>query len=173
VLAPEIKQHTVAVQARKEGIIVSLREVGFFDSGSSAVRPSAMSAVDRLAGVVAPRPEDLRIEGHTDNVPIHNAHFPSNWELSTARATEVVKLFIFRYHVMPSRLSAAGYAEFHPMDDNSTLEGRARNRRIDIVILNPVLVEKSPLSPDPAENPPPGPAPNEATPRTGARPPGP
>jgi chemotaxis protein MotB len=173
VLAPEIKQHTVAVQARKEGIIVSLREVGFFDSGSSSLRPSAMNAVDRLAGVVAPRSEDLRIEGHTDNVPIHNVHFPSNWELSTARATEFVKLFIFRYHVTPSRLSAAGYAEFHPMDGNSTAEGRARNRRIDIVILNPVLVEKSPLSPDPPENPPSDPTPSEATPSTGAGPPGP
>jgi len=87
---------------------------------------------DRLAAVVAPRTENLRIEGHTDNVPIHNGHFPSNWELSTARATELVKLFIFRYRIMPTRLSAAGYAEFHPMDDNATAEGRARNRRIDM-----------------------------------------
>ena len=131
-LAPEIKERTVAVQARKEGVIVSLREVGFFDSGSANLRPSAMNAVDRLAAVVAPRTENLRIEGHTDNVPIHNGHFPSNWELSTARATELVKLFIFRYRIMPTRLSAAGYAEFHPMDDNATAEGRARNRRIDM-----------------------------------------
>jgi len=169
VLAPEIKERTVAVQARKEGLIVSLREVGFFDSGSAALRPSAMNAVDRLAGVVAPRGENLRIEGHTDNVPIHNEHFPSNWELSTARATELVKLFIFRYRVMPSRLSAAGYAEFHPMDDNATPEGRARNRRIDIVILNPVLVDKSPL-PAPAVNPLSGPAADVSTPSPGPRP---
>ena len=168
-LSPEIKERTVAVQARKEGVIVSLREVGFFDSGSATLRPSAMNAVDRLAGVVAPRAENLRIEGHTDNVPIHNGHFPSNWELSTARATELVKLFIFRYRIMPTRLSAAGYAEFHPTDDNATAEGRARNRRIDIVILNPVLVEKTPL-PGPAVNPLSGPASSVSTPSTGARP---
>jgi chemotaxis protein MotB len=169
-LAPEIKQRTVAVQTRKEGVIVSLREVGFFDSGSATLRPSAMNAVDRLAGVVVPRGENLRIEGHTDNVPIHNARFPSNWELSTARATELVELFIYRYHVMPARLSAAGYAEFHPMDNNATPEGRARNRRIDIVILNPVLVEKSPiLSTGPAVNPLSGPAPSAPPPGSGVR----
>lgn len=173
-LAPEIRQRTVAVQARKEGVIVSLREIGFFDSGSATLRPSAMNAVDRLAAVIAPRAENLRIEGHTDNVPIHNGHFPSNWELSTARATEMVELFIYRYHVMPTRLSAAGYAEFHPMGDNATAEGRARNRRIDIVILNPVLVEKSPLlSSAPAVNPLSGPDRSETTPSTGARPNGP
>jgi chemotaxis protein MotB len=174
VLAPEIKDRVVDVQARKEGIVVSLREMGFYDSGSVTMLPSAMNAIDRLAGVVAPRTENLRIEGHTDNVPIHNAHFPSNWELSTARATELVQLFIFRYHVMPSRLSAAGYAEFHPVADNSTAEGRSHNRRIDIVILNPQLVDRSPiLSPGPAVNPLTGPASTQPTPSSGARPQGP
>lgn len=169
-LAPEIKESVVDVQARKEGVIVSLREMGFYDSGSATMKPSAMGAVDRLAGVVAPRSENLRIEGHTDNVPIHNAHFPSNWELSTARATELVQLFIYRYHVMPSRLSAAGFAEFHPVDDNSTAEGRSHNRRIDIVILNPMLVDRSPiLSQGPAVNPLSGPATVKPTPSSGAR----
>jgi len=170
VLAPEIKDHTVDVQARKEGIVV-LRKLGFFDSGSATMLPSGMDAVDRLAGVIAPRGENLRIEGHTDNVPIHNAHFPSNWELSTARATELVQLFIYRHHVMPSRLSAAGYAEFHPVADNSTPEGRSHNRRIDIVILNPLLTNRSPiLSPGPAVNPLSGPVIAKPTPSTGARP---
>lgn len=170
VLAPEIKESVVDVQARKEGVIVSLREMGFYDSGSATMKPSAMGAVDRLASVVAPRAENLRIEGHTDNVPIHNAHFPSNWELSTARATELVQLFIYRHHVMPSRLSAAGFAEFHPVDDNSTAEGRSHNRRIDIVILNPMLVDRSPiLSQGPAVNPLSGPAPVKPTPSPGAR----
>jgi chemotaxis protein MotB len=154
VLAPEMKDHTVDVQARKEGLVVSLRELGFFNSGSATMLPSGMNALDRLARVITPRAENLRIEGHTDNVPIHNAHFPSNWELSTARATELVQLFIYRYHVMPSRLSAAGYAEFHPVADNSTPEGRSQNRRIDIVILNPSLTNRSSiLSPGPAVNP--------------------
>ena len=167
-LAPEIKDRVVAVQRRKEGVVVSLREVGFFTSGSATLLPSATNAVDRLAAVIAPRGESLRIEGHTDNVPIHTSQFPSNWELSTARATELVQLFIFRYHVMPARLSAAGYAEFHPVDSNVTVEGRAHNRRIDIVILNPVLVDKSPL-PAPAVNPLSAPDTSVAPPSTGAR----
>lgn len=173
-LAPEIKERFVDIQARKEGVIVSLREMGFYDSGSAAMRPSALGAVDRLAKVLVPRAESLRIEGHTDNIPIHNAHFPSNWELSTARATELVQLFIFRYHVMPSRLSAAGYAEFHPVDDNATPEGRSHNRRIDIVILNPILVDRSPiLSPGPAVNPLTTPDSSNPSPSSGARPQGP
>ena len=79
----------------------------------------------------------LRIEGHTDNVPIHNAQFHSNWELSTARATELIEMFITRYHFSPERLAAAGYAEYHPVDTNDTAEGRAHNRRVDIVVLKP------------------------------------
>lgn len=150
-LAPEIKSHIVAIKPKKEGLVVSLREMGFYESGSSSMRASSVESVDRLAKVVVPRTENLRIEGHTDNMPIHNSHFPSNWELSTARSTELVRMFIVRYHVEPNRLSAAGFAEFHPVDDNGTPEGRARNRRIDIVILNPALQERSPFAtPSPA-----------------------
>jgi len=79
VLAPEIKNRTVDVEARKEGIIVSLREMGFYESGSATMLPGAMNAVDRMAAVIAPRGENLRIEGHTDNVPIQTAKLPSNW----------------------------------------------------------------------------------------------
>jgi chemotaxis protein MotB len=170
VLAPEIKDRTVELQLRKEGLVVSLRELGFFDSGSATMLASGLNALDRLADVIVPRGESLRIEGHTDNVPIHNAHFPSNWELSTARATELVQLFIYRYHVMPARLSAAGYAEFHPVADNSTAEGRSHNRRIDIVVLNPLLSNRSPiLSPGPAVNPLSGPVHSKPMPSTGAQ----
>ena len=149
-LAPEIKSHVVDIKPKKEGLVVSLREMGFYESGSSTMRASSVEAVDRLAKVIIPRTENLRIEGHTDNIPIHNSHFPSNWELSTARSTELVRMFIVRYHVEPNRLSAAGFAEFHPVDDNDTPEGRARNRRIDIVILNPALQEKSPFATPPS-----------------------
>lgn len=146
VLAPEIQRKVVDIKSHKEGLIISLREIGFYESGSATIRPSAMGAVDRLAAVIAPRGEAMRIEGHTDNVPIHNLQFPSNWELSTARATNLIKLFLTRYQMEPARLSAAGFAEFHPVDSNDTLDGRARNRRIDIVILNPLAGEKSPFS---------------------------
>ena len=141
-LAPEIHNRVVDVKARKEGLIVSLREIGFYESGSAAMRRSSTGAIDRLAAVLSTRSENMRIEGHTDNVPIHNRNFDSNWELSTARATELVKLFIYRYHMEPSRLSASGFAEFRPVGDNATTEGRAINRRIDIIILNPVVNER-------------------------------
>ena len=145
VLAPEIQKRVVDIKLHKEGLIVSLREMGFYESGSATMRPSAMGAIDRLAAVLSPRGEAIRIEGHTDNMPIHTAHFPSNWELSTARATELGKLLIYQYHFEPLRLSAAGYAEFHPVADNDTADGRARNRRIDLVILNPAIGEKTPF----------------------------
>ncbi len=136
-LAPEIKNKVVDVHAKREGLVVSLREVGFYESGVAAMRESSRGAVDRLAAVLSSRSEFLRIEGHTDDVPIHNKHFDSNWELSSGRATELIKLFVERYRFAPIRLSAAGYAEFHPVAPNDTPEGRARNRRVDVVILNP------------------------------------
>jgi chemotaxis protein MotB len=141
-LAPEIGKHTVAIQQRREGVVVSLREIGFYESGSANLRPSSRQAVDRLAAVLRAHTEGLRIEGHSDNQPIHNARFDSNWELSTARAADLVKLFITRYHFDPTRLAASGYAEFHPVSPNDTPEGRARNRRVDIVILNPPQPER-------------------------------
>ena len=115
--------------------------MGFFDSASATIRPDAMDAITRLAEILRDRPENLRVEGHTDNVPIHNAKFASNWELSTARATEMIRLLIMRYDLPASRLSAAGYAEFHPAATNLTIEGRAQNRRLDIVILAPTHSE--------------------------------
>ena len=136
-LAPEIKRHVVEIKPTREGLVVSLREMGFYESGSALMRPSSRGAVDRLAAILGPRTESLRIEGHTDNIPIHNSQYASNWELSTARASELIKLFVERYHFNPVRLSAAGYGEFHPVASNDTAEGRARNRRVDIVILNP------------------------------------
>jgi chemotaxis protein MotB len=138
VLAPEIKKHVVELKMRRDGLVVSLREIGFYESGSSTLRASSADSIERLAGVLKRRKESLRIEGHTDNVPIHNEHFASNWELSTARASDLVKVFIVDYGFDPSRLSAAGYAEFHPVAANDTADGRAKNRRIDVVILNQV-----------------------------------
>jgi chemotaxis protein MotB len=151
-LAPEIDKHTVEVQARREGIIVSLREIGFYESGSANLRASSKEAIDRLASVLRAHTEGLRIEGHSDNQPIHNARFDSNWELSTARAADLVKLFITQYHFDPYRLSASGYAEFHPVSPNNIPEGRARNRRVDVVILNPPQPERftPDISPAPA-----------------------
>jgi chemotaxis protein MotB len=135
-LQHEIDIHTVALHRETEGLVISLREFGFFDSGSAAVKPSALPALDRIASILAVRICRLRIEGHTDNVPIHTAQMTSNWELSTARSTELVRLLIQRYGFPPGRLSAAGYAEYHPIASNNTPQGRAQNRRVDVVILS-------------------------------------
>jgi chemotaxis protein MotB len=135
-LQHELAVHTVALHRESEGLVISLREFGFFDSGSAALKPSALPALDRIASILAVRTCRLRIEGHTDNVPIHTAQMASNWELSTARSTELVRLLIQRYRFSPERLSAAGYAEYHPIASNDTPQGRAQNRRVDLVILS-------------------------------------
>jgi chemotaxis protein MotB len=100
-----------------------------------------LDAISRLAAVLKQRPENLRIEGHTDNIPIHTARFASNWELSTTRATELIQLLILKYGIPPSHLSAAGYGEFHPVASNDSADGRAQNRRLDVVILAPFQPE--------------------------------
>jgi chemotaxis protein MotB len=131
----EIERNEVSMSMRPDGLTISLKEIGFFDSGTATIRPDALDAISRLAAVLKQRPENLRIEGHTDDVPIHNSRFASNWELSASRATEMIRLLITRSGLGPERLSAAGYAEFHPIATNSTAAGRGQNRRVDIVVL--------------------------------------
>jgi chemotaxis protein MotB len=149
-LQHEIDIHTVALHRETEGLVISLREFGFFDSGSAALKPSALPALDRIASILAVRICRLRIEGHTDNVPIHTAQMASNWELSTARSTELVRLLIQRYSFPPERLSAAGYAEYHPLASNNTAQGRAQNRRVDVVILSEHVARNSAIAAKPS-----------------------
>jgi chemotaxis protein MotB len=131
----EIAMRQVSLRRETDGLVISLREFGFFASGSASIKPQALPALDRIASILAIRTCRLRIEGHTDNIPIHTAQMPSNWELSTARATELIRLLIVRHRFSPERLSAAGYAEYYPVASNLTAEGRAQNRRVDIVIV--------------------------------------
>ncbi|MGA8142580.1 MAG: response regulator [Candidatus Acidiferrales bacterium] len=153
-LAAQIGKQTVSVTPTKEGIVVSLREVGFFDSGSTSLRPEAEPTLADFVNVIGPLRIRVRIEGHTDNVPIHNNRFASNWELSTSRATEIIKLLITKYGIAPLRLSASGYSEFYPVATNATPEGRAMNRRIDLVILNSQSDMAPPVPVKPVPNPP-------------------
>jgi len=154
-LAIEIKRGEVAIKVGREGLVVSLREVGFFDSGSADVKLKSEPSVARIAQVLERGQYLIRIEGHTDNIPIHTSRFASNWELSTSRATEVAKLFITRYEFPPERLSAAGFAEFHPVAPNDTAEGRALNRRVDIVVVEASKTQHSGLGSIEPINPPP------------------
>jgi len=142
-LASEIKKNEVAVTVGADGLVVSLREIGFFDSGSAKIRETSLSAFSRIAWLLAERPDRVRIEGHTDNKPIHNAQFSDNWDLSTSRATELVRLLIVKYEFAPERLSAAGYAEYHPVNSNDNPEARAQNRRVDVVILGRTSMKRA------------------------------
>ncbi|MGA9392573.1 MAG: response regulator [Candidatus Sulfotelmatobacter sp.] len=132
----EIALHQVSLYRETDGLVVSLQEFGFFESGSASIKPQSVPALDRIASILAIRTCRLRIEGHTDNIPIHTAQMASNWELSTARATELIRVLIVGHRFAPERLSAAGYAEYHPIASNLTAQGRAQNRRVDIVILS-------------------------------------
>jgi chemotaxis protein MotB len=134
-LSDQVATHTVSIKMGRDGLVISLREAGFFDSGSATPKPETLPILRQIAARLGATPYDLRIEGHTDNVPIHNGEFDSNWELSSARATHIARLILDRKLIAPDRISAAGYAEFHPVAANDTPEGRAENRRIDLVVL--------------------------------------
>lgn len=141
-LAPEIARQEVAVHQDADGLVISLREVGFFDSGSARWKAGSQPAFARLAAILKEQAYRIRIEGHTDTVPIHTAQFASNWELSAGRAIEVVRTLIGTYGFAPERLSVAGYGEYHPVANNATEAGRAQNRRVDVVILQKVFLPK-------------------------------
>ena len=130
---PETESGVITVRDSPNGLVISLQEAGFFDSGSASVRPSALPVLSRIAAILPDVP--LRVEGHTDDVPIHTAQFASNWELSSSRASSIARLLLDHDNVHAEQLSVAGYAEYHPVADNSTVEGRSRNRRVDIVLL--------------------------------------
>lgn len=131
----EIKRNEISIRVGHEGIIITLRDIGFFGSGSADVELKSEPTIARIAKLLRSQPYDIRIEGHTDNVPIHNIQFSSNWQLSTARAVGMTALFISKYDFPPDQISASGYAEFHPIASNLTAEGRFLNRRVDIVVL--------------------------------------
>jgi chemotaxis protein MotB len=134
-LSNQIARGTISIDMGSDGLVISLREAGFFDSGSATPRPETIETLRTIAKSISHAPYDLRVEGHTDNVPVHNAEFDSNWELSSARATRIARLCLDLHAVSPERLSAAGYSEFHPIASNETAAGRAENRRVDLVVM--------------------------------------
>lgn len=125
----------VELELESRGVVVRFSDRLFFDLGRAELREESQAVLADVAKVLRDLPNHIRIEGHTDNLPIRNARYPSNWELSTARATTVIRYLIEELGFAPGRLSAAGYGEYRPVADNSTAEGRARNRRVDIVVL--------------------------------------
>lgn len=129
-------ENKVSLSITRRGLVVSLKEAGFFDSGSATIKPSGYQVLNTIIEAMAQYSNPLRVEGHTDNAPISTAQFPSNWELSSARATNVLRYMLKTYDIGPSTVSATGYGEYRPTAENTTAEGRAKNRRVDIVLLS-------------------------------------
>ena len=128
-----IARKMVTIKRSKNSIEVQLRTDILFSSGSADVANAAVPILDRIAGVLKNSPNRLRVEGHTDNVPIHTATFPSNWELSAARAASVVHLFTDD-GMDGTRMSVAGFAEYQPLAGNDTADGRNQNRRVSLIV---------------------------------------
>nr|WP_277998928.1 flagellar motor protein MotB [Moorella sulfitireducens] len=125
----------INLENEERGLVVSMADMILFPKGSAELTPEAQALLRRVGQALTRLPNYLRVEGHTDNLPIHTPLFPSNWELSTARATNVVKVLVNDAGISPGRLSATGYGEYRPVVPNDSEANMARNRRVDIVIL--------------------------------------
>nr|WP_315024504.1 flagellar motor protein MotB [uncultured Aminipila sp.] len=135
-LQKENMSGSVTTSIDKRGLVISFNNAILFESGSAEIKKENEYALLEVADMINNLNNYIRIEGHTDNVPMHSEVYPSNWELSTARAVSVVQLFINQCNVPPEKLVAVGYGEYRPVADNSTAEGRTKNRRIDIIVLS-------------------------------------
>lgn len=133
VMAPLVEQGKVRVIETSRGVTIEINDSILFSPGQAILQPLSAKAMRAVAEVLAPTDFPITIEGHTDNVPINNAQFPSNWELSAVRATTVLRLFSDS-GVAAERLTAIGYADTRPVEPNLLAEGRARNRRVSILI---------------------------------------
>jgi chemotaxis protein MotB len=142
-LEEEIKSGKVEVSMTPRGIVVSLKQAAFFPSGADAVDPATFTTMSKVASALQAVSNPVRIEGHTDAQPIHTARFRSNWELSAARSIAIMELLSTRFEIARDRLAIVGYADTVPVESNDTPEGRARNRRVDLVILNNYAVAKT------------------------------
>ena len=134
-LAAELAAGKVGIRLEGRGLVIDLREAAFFDSGDDALAPSSYPVLSKIAAEVQAIPNQVRLEGHTDALPIHNSRFRSNWELSAARAIAMLEALAGRYGVDRARMAIAGYGENAPADTNDTEEGRAHNRRVAVVLL--------------------------------------
>jgi chemotaxis protein MotB len=135
-LTAELTSGKVQLRLEERGLVISMRESAFFASGDNIVAPASYSILAKIAAVVQSLPNHVRLEGYTDSIPIHNSRFHNNWELSAARSIAMLELLTDRFQVPPGRMAVAGYAENAPADTNETEEGRAHNRRVDLVLLS-------------------------------------
>jgi len=135
-LESELAARRLDIVADHRGLVLSIPEAGLFPIGTDEISPEARALIARVAAMLANVPNPVRVEGHTDDLPIHTARFRSNWDLSAARASRVIEVMIEGGGIDARRLSAAGYAEFRPRVLNTSPDTRKQNRRVDVVILN-------------------------------------
>jgi chemotaxis protein MotB len=163
-LAQLIGKGQVHVSLQSLGVVIDINEVLLFNSGKAELTPTALPLIDQIATILADLHYQIQVNGFTDNVKIHNAQFDSNWDLSATRAISVVKRFVAA-GIDPTLLVGAGFGEFHPVATNETLDGRATNRRVSIVVVSPIEGSdpaRTRILGSAAERAAPGPAPTEA-----------
>ena len=136
-LAPLIRKGEVNVSLQSLGVVIDINEVLLFHSGKADLTPDALPLIDQIAKILADLRYQIQVNGFTDNVPIHNAQFDSNWDLSATRAISVVKRFVAA-GIDPTLLVGAGFSEYHPVAPNNTTEGKTANRRVSIVVVSPL-----------------------------------
>jgi chemotaxis protein MotB len=143
-LQAEVQNNQVQLALDARGLVITLNQTAFFNSGSGEFEPSMYPTLGKIASAIAEIDNPIRMEGHTDSRPIHNDRFQNNWELSSARSISVLELLATRFGIAPNRMAVAGYADTAPIFSNDSEEGRARNRRVDIVVLSRDATRKEP-----------------------------
>ena len=137
-LDTEIKEGQIDVESTARTILIRIREKGAFSSGSALLNTSFVSVIDKIANALTQIEGRIAVEGHTDNVPINTFAYPSNWDLSSARSVAVVRRMLDVAPLGPTRITASGFADTRPQAINTTVDGRARNRRVEIVVKQPL-----------------------------------
>jgi chemotaxis protein MotB len=151
-LSEEVKKEQVQIRLTRRGLVISLRQAAFFPSGRDVIAPETYEAIGKVAHTIAKLPNHVRLEGHTDAIPISNSQFRSNWHLSTARAISMLDLLTTEFKVPSNKFTVAGYAETIPVASNDTDDGRRKNRRVDIVVLNLYGINDEPVGGDRAQD---------------------
>lgn len=144
-LKQEIKEGQIDVETTARTILIRIREKGSFASGSALLNTSFVGVIDKIASALTQIEGKIAVEGHTDNVPINTFAYPSNWDLSAARSVAVVRRMLDIAPLEPTRVTASGFADTRPQAINSTFDGRARNRRVEIVVKQPLDEESDQL----------------------------
>lgn len=146
ILGAVLKDSKGAINIKRDtrGVVISVADKYFYETGTADLKENSRELLDKIASALKHNSNMIRIEGHTDNVPIRNGSFPSNWELSAYRAINVAKYLLDAHNIQTGRISTIGYSEYKPVASNDTPDGRAKNRRVDIVVLSEAESGKEP-----------------------------